>query len=176
MITQERVMDLFIYEVDGRLVRKRYPGGRYVNGSDIGSVKKNGYRLAQVDKEYYLVHRLIWLFHYGYFPENHIDHINRNQLDNRIENLREVSSSCNARNTGNSRSNTSGVKGVSWDKKNQRWSASIRVNYKNIFLGRHLDFCEAACFRLAAEQSLGWAGCDSFSPAFKYVKENILDR
>lgn len=41
------------------------------------------------------------------------------------------------------------------------------VVYKNV------DFDEAVCYRLAAEQCLNWSGCYDNSSACKYVKENI---
>jgi hypothetical protein len=104
-------------------------------------------------------------------PENEIDHVNRNPLDNRIENLREVSRSCNARNTRNRKTNSSGVKGVSFDKKNKKWKAHISVSGKQYTLVRSDDFTEAVCFRLAAEQAFGWPECDKLSTAFLYLKK-----
>lgn len=167
-LTQERVRELFDY-FNGALYSRKDCGVREA-GKKIGSIS-NGYLMAKVDGKQYSVHRLIWLYHHGYFPENEIDHINRDRGDNRILNLREVSRSCNIRNTGNFGHNTSGVKGVSLDKRVRKWIAQIRYNGRNIFLGTYIDFSEAVCHRLAAEQALGWYGCDSSSPAFKYVSK-----
>ena len=41
------------------------------------------------------MHRAVWAWHYGRFPDRQLDHINDNPTDNRIENLREVSGSEN---------------------------------------------------------------------------------
>lgn len=72
---------------------------------------------------------------------------------------------------GNSASNTSGVKGVGRHKASEKWRAYIQVNGKLIHLGLHEDLMEAVCHRLAAEQLENWHGCDSSSPAYKYVKK-----
>ena len=148
-------------------------GGKAMAGTVAGCTDHQGYRAIKVGNKTYMGHRLAWLYVHGYFPENGIDHINRDSTDNRIINLREVSQQCNMRNTGNHRTNTSGVKGVSWDKKDKRWKAYVIVERKFQSLGNHLDFDEAVCHRLAAEQALDWHGCDTDSPAYTYVRKNI---
>jgi hypothetical protein len=111
------------------------------------------------------------MYMHGYFPENQIDHINRNPADNWFENLREVSQMCNTRNSRTYYTNTSGVKGVSFKEDSLKWRAEVTVNFKSKHLGFYDDFADAVCARLAAEQCLGWAGCDKDSSAHKYVKE-----
>ncbi|WP_252233758.1 HNH endonuclease [Clostridium sp. ZS1] len=64
-----------------------------------------------------------------------IDHINGNKLDNRKCNLRIVNKSQNAMNSKKPKNNTSGVKGVYWDKRSKKWEASIQVNMKKKSLG-----------------------------------------
>jgi len=142
--------------------------------SKAGNTNKNGYITICFDCKLYLAHRLAWLFVYGYLPENCIDHINRNKSDNSINNLRETSIQCNMRNSkGIYKNNKSGVRGVSWFKKTKEWYAHIKVNNKSIYLGSSRDFTEAVCHRLAAEQCLDWPGCNKYTPAYKYVKNNI---
>ena len=63
------------------------------------------------------------------------DHINRNRLDNRPENLRTITHHQNCMNTGLSKNNTSGYKGVIYNKRKRKWQAYIRFNYKSIHLG-----------------------------------------
>jgi hypothetical protein len=145
-------------------------------GSVAGYVGSHGYRRIRVDGREYLAHRLAWLYVYGYIPENNLDHINRVKDDNRIINLREVSPACNVRNTGNRCNNTSGVKGVSWIKGEKKWKANITDKGNKKHLGQYKDFADAVCARLAAEQCLNWSGCDSSSPAYKWVRDNILQK
>ena len=64
-----------------------------------------------------------------------VDHINRDTLDNRKENLRVTNYSNNVRNSRIYSTNKSGYRGVSWDKFYNKWRAQITVNRKNIVLG-----------------------------------------
>lgn len=171
-LTQERVRDLFDYR-DGKLFWKTTVSPQARRGCEAGSVGKDGYRRVEISRERYFTHRLVWLWHYGYLPENDIDHINRIKLENYVENLREVGRVCNARNRGNPTDNTSGVKGVGWFKCHSKWRAQIAVCGRVIHLGIYRDFLEAVCVRLAAEQALDWNFCDSCSPAFQYVRKHI---
>jgi hypothetical protein len=171
MITQERLKHLFHYNPEtGEFIRKVANSNCVKVGDVAGSKDSNGYLRIYIDKNFYLVHRLVWLYVHGYFPENDIDHINRITCDNRLCNLRHVSRSCNLRNNGNPCTNTSGIKGVHWDKKAGKWVSSICNNKKVRYLGGFDNLLDAAKARLVAEEKLNWSGCDSNSPAYKYVK------
>lgn len=85
-----------------------------------------------------------------------VDHINRNPLDNRKENLRIVNRKKNMENQKLSRKNTSGVKGVYWNKQASKWQAYIRHNQKQINLGVYNTIEEAAQARKNKEQELSW--------------------
>lgn len=170
MLDQEKVRDLFEYR-DGILYWKIKPANNAEIGSVAGSIQSNGYCYISIDSKLYRRSRLVFLYHHGYIPEYNIDHKNRRKLDDRIENLREVTQQCNSRNTGNFSNNISGVKGVSWCKRYEKWHSQIGLNKKRYNLGYYDDFDEAVCHRLAAEQCLNWSGCDNISPAYKYVME-----
>lgn len=71
------------------------------------------------------------------------DHINGNGLDNRRENLRICTHAENMRNSRPHSNNTSGFKGVAWNKRESKWVAHIRLNRKRIHLG-YFDTAEAA--------------------------------
>lgn len=145
-------------------------------GSEAGVIDSHGYRVIRINGKLYKAHRLAWLYIYGYFPENDIDHRDRTKSHNWIDNLREVSRGCNTRNSGNRKDNTSGIKGVCYVKNNNNWLVRITINQKTRSIGCYEDFNDAVCARLAAEQCLNWSGCDVTSSAYLYVKNNIQMR
>lgn len=80
-----------------------------------------------------------------------VDHINGDKLDNRRRNLRLANSSNNLSNVGKRKNNTSGFKGVYYNRKAKAWVASIKLMGRSIFLGNfdtpekaHAAYCEAA--------------------------------
>lgn len=81
-----------------------------------------------------------------------VDHVNRNTLDNRKDNLRLCDNKNNTRNTEPIRSNnSSGHKGVIWVEKHSKWMAYIMVNYKFKNLGYYVNFNDAIKVREEAE-------------------------
>jgi len=173
MITQKELKKFVRYDHKiGIFIRVKKTNNRHSVGDIAGSKFKNGYIYIWINKKRYTAHRLAFLYMEGYFPENDIDHIDRNRSNNKWDNLREVSRSCNVKNSKLNSRNNSGIKGVSWHKQAQKWVTDIYTNKKSKYLGVFKDFDEAVCHRLAAEQCLNWSGCDSNSSAYKYVKEN----
>ena len=81
-----------------------------------------------------------------------IDHINRNKIDCRKSNLRIVNNSQNAMNSCIRSDNTSGVKGVYWNKKRNKWSARITANKQDIFLGNYNELEDAENARKIGEE------------------------
>ena len=172
-LTQRIVRDALDYNEGTGILKWKIPAGfnTQIVGKTAGSVTEQGYSRLCINGVQIFAHRIIWLYKHGYLPENQIDHIDRNRLNNRLDNLREVTQVCNSRNSGNPKTNTSGVKGVY--KKDNGWQVSVKVFQKIHYIGFSLEFSEAVCLRLAAEQCLNWSGCDSNSPAFRYVRKNI---
>jgi hypothetical protein len=122
----------------------------------LTATNKDGYRYGGILGQNYLAHRVAWGLHYGYWPTDLIDHINHNKSDNRIENLRVVSNSENAKNMRPHSRNKSGVTGVHWLKKEQAWRAKITVDRNVLFLGNFKDKTEAIAARAAAEAIHGF--------------------
>jgi hypothetical protein len=145
MITQQRLHELFEYRDDGNLIRKMSVRGGNKIGDVVGSINREGYYAVNVDGTQTYIHRMIFLYHHGYLTDGlQIDHKDNNRANNRIENLREVTRSQNMHNSKIPSSNTSGIKGVSWSKKRQKWKAAIKKNYKTILLGYYDTIEEAA--------------------------------
>ncbi len=101
----------------------------------------------------YLVHRVIFAIVHRKLPKI-IDHIDRNPLNNRIENLREATRQLNRFNSKISVTNKSGFRGVCFDSKTGKWLASIGVHSKDINLGRYDTKEEAYEARVAYEKKL----------------------
>lgn len=80
-----------------------------------------------------------------------VDHINHDKLDNRKDNLRICSTRQNTMNQDVSKNSTSGITGVTWDKTNGKWMAYIKVNYRQITLGRFTNLDDAIQARMDAE-------------------------
>jgi hypothetical protein len=74
----------------------------------------------------------------------YVDHINNNSLDNRKVNLRQCSHSENERNKDKTKRNSSGFKGVCFDKSCNKFFSLITVNRKRIWLGYFIDPIDAA--------------------------------
>ena len=137
MITQSRLHELVRYDPEtGNLIHRVTLCGRAIEGHIFGTTRdRKGYLRNTIDGETYFIHRLVWLFHYGEFPSNQIDHINRIKHDNRIENLRVATNSQNKCNSIVRKDSKSGIKGVTQDKRTGRWRAYIAFNGKRIWLG-----------------------------------------
>lgn len=95
-------------------------------------------------------------------PSGVVDHINHNTLDNRKSNLRITSNANNLRNGTLRSNNTTSITGVSYDSARKKYIATIKVNYKTIYLGRFKTLEEAKQVRKNAEiKYWAWEGCDA---------------
>lgn len=174
-LTQKRLKEILHYDPEtGVFTWLVDRGNNAVKGLTAGYLDQRGYIYIGISGKLYRAHRLAWLYMEGFFPRNiGIDHEDQIKHHNWWSNLRLASQQCNMRNCGNPKNNTSCVKGVCWDKWSQKWRARVRVLGKQIYLGLYKSFDNAVCARLAGEQCLNWEGCDSNSPAYKYV-QNML--
>jgi hypothetical protein len=133
MLTKEIVNNLFYYK-DGVLYWKNICSRRLKTGNIAGYLNENKYWKTSFNKKTYFNHRIIFLMHYGYLPKT-IDHINGIKTDNRIENLREVTTSQNQHNRKINLNSSSGVKNVVWSKQCNKWGVFIAVNKKSHCIG-----------------------------------------
>lgn len=102
---------------------------------------ENDYVKIRLLGKLYKAHRLAWLYVYGTWPKEYIDHINNIKSDNRINNLREATKRQNNTNVGIRSDNTSGFKGVC--KYGNKWVSRIKHKGKKIHIG-YFDTPEAA--------------------------------
>lgn len=121
-----------------------------------------------------------WFFHQGYATSGKIrlthviynrnegmviDHVNHDTLDNRKVNLRICSHGQNLCNAKTRKDNTSGYRGVSWDKEKQKWMAKITYGKKQIVLGRYATKKEAAkAYNVGAKKHHGEFACLNVIP------------
>lgn len=73
-----------------------------------------------------------------------VDHFDHDTFNNRLKNLRIVSTFQNSQNRVLPITNTSGVRGVSWKKREKKWAAQIEIKGKAIWLGYHENLEDAA--------------------------------
>jgi hypothetical protein len=121
-------------------------------GKEAGCITPYGYRLVCVTSELFveekfLGHILGWLLYYGEWPRMQIDHINRVRHDNRIANLRLATVSQNMTNGKLRCNNTSGVKGVHYNKQRNNWIASLNKDGVTVFRQSYRTMEEAVAAR-----------------------------
>jgi hypothetical protein len=135
ILTQDYLKSIFSYE-DGNLYWKITKGNNAKAGKLAGCIKR--YRLIRLNDKIYGAHVLIWAMHYG-MPNTNIDHINMNELDNRLENLRLANKSQNGCNRPKQANNKSGYKNVCWYKRYKKWKVALQVNKKDKTIGYFED-------------------------------------
>lgn len=158
MITRERLFQLLEYDSKAGKFYWLVDKGKGRAGQEAGHVRPDGYRDICLDQKHYLLHRLVWFVETGSFPPKglHLDHIDRDSTDSRIENLRLASVSQNLANSQMPCTNTSGAKGVSWNKSINKWTAQIHVMQKKIHLGCFVHIEDAAAaYAEAAKEHFG---------------------
>lgn len=136
---------------------KENRGSRAKEGAIAGSLNlSHGYVDIVFNKKRYSAHRLAFFYMTGEFPQHHTDHINGKRSDNRWSNLRAVTAMENHHNQKMKKNNKSGVNGVCWLRKIDKWQAQIRVNYKTIHLGTFENKEDAVTARKEAEKNYGF--------------------
>ena len=151
-ITQEYLHEIFSYDGEHLIWKKILPYAKHNGVGTVAGYKHNaGYWRITFNGKQHLAHRLIWVYVHGYWPTGEIDHINRNRLDNRIENIRDVDRVENARNTGTRIDNKTGVPGVSITKQGN-YQARIKDRKKHRCIGTFQTLDEATKTRCMAEE------------------------
>lgn len=122
-IYEKYILQHFNYD-DGKITRDDRKNSN-------GSIDKDGYLIIKVKSKQFKAHRIAWLLNYGYFPKSELDHINRNKLDNRIENLRESNRSEQNRNKDRTPNKETGQIGIYIDRtKGLKKNYATKINNK----------------------------------------------
>lgn len=124
-------------------------------GKEAGNSSGRGYLGFNIGGARCKAHRAAWAIHFGRWPDGHIDHINHNPSDNRIENLRDVTQAENNRNRPPQK-NSKAFVGVYKHKDCHRWIASIGYKGRPVYLGLHACLGKAIKARREGEQTLGF--------------------
>ena len=127
MISQQRLQEILNYDKDTGIFTWKIKYNKRMFIGDIAGTISKGYIKIYIDYSQYKAHQLAWLYMYGEMPTNSIDHINGNNADNKLSNLRLADKFQNAANRTIMKNNTSGFKGVA--KSRKKWKAQI--NFKN---------------------------------------------
>ncbi|MCT8345431.1 MULTISPECIES: HNH endonuclease [Photorhabdus] len=135
-LTQRKLKELLDYNPDTGVFTWLDNTRKGIRHDRVAGSQSHGYITIAIDGKHYRAHRLAWLYVYGQWPVNMIDHINRVKSDNRIANLREATNEENQRNVEVGKKNKSGFKGVFWEPSRQKWKARTQMNKKKYTLGR----------------------------------------
>ena len=125
-LTQERVKELLLYDsLTGEFTWRIKPCKNLEANTRAGAYRPDGYYYININYVKHYGHHLAWLYMFGSYPY-YLDHIDGNPSNNRIENLRLSSHGQNMHNQKISKANTSGVKGVCFDKNKNRYIADVQ--------------------------------------------------
>ena len=108
-------------------------------GKTAGTRHSEGYNQIILRNICCFGHRIAWAYMTGAWPDKSIDHIDGNRSNNRWANLRLCDQSQNNANSRIPKTNTSGYKGVTWDKKRRLWRAGAKHKQKFIFIGHYAN-------------------------------------
>ena len=151
-LTAEAAREIVDYDPQtGFFVWKKTTASHYA-GVRAGGLNERGYEIIHFDGYQVYGHHLAWLLMKGEWPENILAHRDEVNGNNQWSNIVLTSPSKNKHTTRLMKSNTSGFRGVSWHKRDQRWRASIRHLKVQIDIGR-FDTAEQAAAAYQREAS-----------------------
>ena len=149
----EYIRLIFDYNADtGDLFRR----GKHGILQPVGWENGDGALRVQINRKKYLIHVIIWVWMTGEWPDQRVDHKDLCRSHNWWSNLRKATQSQNGANSSKRITNTSGLKRVSWVKRDKKWQVHICVDRKQTFLG-YFD-CPAAghfAYQIAADKAFG---------------------
>lgn len=168
-MNQELIKELMHYDKESGICTLSHRDKRFYEGNEeitkrvntkitnkkVLKTNDSGYIEIRIFKRLYRLHRLIWLYMTGEWPDQ-VDHIDGYRSNNKWENLRSVTKTENNRNMKLRENSTSGVIGVSYSKSDNLWHSYININRKRINLGWFKDKEKAIRARKEAEIKYGY--------------------
>lgn len=122
----------------------------------LNSLRGHGYLGGNIFQKFHYAHRVAWAIETGKWPEQ-IDHDNGDRTDNRWLNMTEGGQSTNAKNMARKSSNTSGVTGISWDKRRKMWHARVKEKGITTNLGHYHCIAHASMVRHQIAREMGFS-------------------
>ena len=152
MITFEEAKELFTYDRETGVIKWRKRASNRQRGNLVAGSNDHGYIRIRLKGKDYKAHRIAMLLAYGFYGDGlEVDHLNHIRNDNRLANLRFVTSTGNHRNLSRSSNNTTGVTGAAYHKGTRKYRAQIQVEGTQIHLGYFATLKEAAKARRDAD-------------------------
>ena len=146
-VTREEFLQRLNYDPESGIIVWTAKGNskKVIVGNRAGSISPYGHRVIRWNGYIFPEHRVIWLLYYGNWPTGHIDHINHNEQDNRIVNLRDVEKCVNNRNQSKRSNNTTGHSGVWINNKNskKKFMSEVTFEGKRVHLQSHYSIEDA---------------------------------
>ena len=157
-ITQTRLKELLSYDPNtGLFIWLKLKTGNQVRVGDVAGYNaslRGKYVDIRLDKKLYKAHRLVFLYMTGKFPNEGVDHIDGNGMNNKWCNLRDVDQHANMKNTKISSNNKTGVIGIHMGR--GRYVAQIKHQGETKHLGIFSTLDEAVKARKIAESRYGY--------------------
>lgn len=119
---------------EGTFIWIKSPKHNIKIGDYAGNVTPRNYLRIKLKGRSYSAQTIAWYLMTGDFKQN-IDHIDRNTLNNKWNNLRVVTNSIQKFNRSTFKKSKSGHKGVQYIKQSNKWIARIQQNGKRFFIG-----------------------------------------
>ena len=146
-IDQAILKEVLTYEEEtGNFLWRKALNRKIKVGTVAGYTDPEKYIRIKLFGKVYKAHNLVWLYFHGEFPENLLDHKDKNPGNNKKDNLRPCTPSQNIANREGFKNKSSVFKGVNWNKSRRKWRSHIKILGKQFYLGsfdKELDAAKA---------------------------------